>query len=79
MGGTSFLGLRGMLLAGAATFAISATVALAQVSINSVSIDGNQRIPDSTILSLLGLERGTVASDGEINDALQRILASGLF
>ena len=73
------MGLRGVLLAGAATFAISATVALAQVQVNSVSIDGNQRIPDSTILSLLGLERGTVASDGEINDALQRILASGLF
>ena len=73
------MGLRGVFLAGAATFAISATVALAQVQVNSVSIDGNQRIPDSTILSLLGLERGTVASDGEINDALQRILASGLF
>lgn len=73
------MGLRGVFLAGAASFAISATVALAQVQVNSVSIDGNQRIPDSTILSLLGLERGTVASDGEINDALQRILASGLF
>jgi outer membrane protein insertion porin family len=79
MGGKSFLGLRGVFLAGAATFAISASVALAQVQVNSVSIDGNQRIPDSTILSLLGLERGTVATDGEINDALQRILASGLF
>ena len=53
--------------------------AVAQVRVNSINIDGNQRIPDATILTYLELERGAVASDGQINDALQRLVASGLF
>ena len=59
---------------------VSLTVsAEAQVRVNTLSIEGNQRIPDSTIISLAGISRGEVASDGQINDALQSILASGLF
>ncbi|MEQ9038667.1 MAG: outer membrane protein assembly factor BamA [Silicimonas sp.] len=72
-------GIRSAVVGCAIALVLTASMALAQVRVNSVAIDGNQRIPDSTILSLLGLERGTVASDGEINDALQRIIASGLF
>ena len=72
-------GIRSAVVGCAIALVLTASMALAQVRVNSVAIDGNQRIPDSTILSLLGLERGAVASDGEINDALQRIIASGLF
>lgn len=72
-------GIRSAVVGCAIALVLTASMAMAQVRVNSVAIDGNQRIPDSTILSLLGLERGAVASDGEINDALQRIIASGLF
>jgi outer membrane protein insertion porin family len=68
-----------LFLASAAALALNAGSAFAQVQVNSISIDGNLRIPDSTIISLLALERGAVATDGEINDALQRVLASGFF
>ncbi|CUH84952.1 outer membrane protein assembly factor BamA [Thalassovita mediterranea] len=46
---------------------------------NSVSIEGNQRIEDGTILSYAGIARGQTVSAGELNAAYQRILASGLF
>jgi outer membrane protein insertion porin family len=44
-----------------------------------VSIEGNQRIEGATILSFAGIERGQTVSAGQLNDASQRILASGLF
>lgn len=56
-----------------------ATMAVGQTRVNAIQVDGNQRIPDSTVISFAGFEPGQVVSDGEINDALQRILASGLF
>ena len=71
--------LKAFALGAAMVLASGTTGAWAQVRVDSVSIEGNQRIPDSTIISFLGLERGAVATDGQINDALQRINASGLF
>ncbi|WP_425441526.1 outer membrane protein assembly factor BamA [Roseovarius lutimaris] len=46
---------------------------------SSVTIEGNQRIEPSTILSYAGIARNETVSAGELNDAYQRILASGLF
>ena len=46
---------------------------------NSVSVSGNQRIETGTILSYAGIGRGQTVSAAELNDAYQRILASGLF
>ena len=46
---------------------------------NTVQIDGNQRVEDGTILSFAGISRGETVSMGELNDAVQRIRASGLF
>ncbi len=46
---------------------------------NSVSIEGNERIEGSTILSYAGIARGQSVSAGQLNDAYQRILGSGLF
>ncbi|MDQ2088512.1 outer membrane protein assembly factor BamA [Marimonas arenosa] len=45
----------------------------------SVSIEGNKRIETGTILSYAGIARGQTVSAAELNDAYQRILASGLF
>lgn len=47
--------------------------------ITTVSIEGNNRIEDGTIASYAGIARGQVVSGGDLNDAYQRILASGLF
>lgn len=46
---------------------------------SSVAIEGNQRIETGTILSYAGIARNETISAGELNDAYQKILASGLF
>src|SRR6056297_931391 len=46
---------------------------------NSVSIEGNKRIESGTILTYAGIGRGETVSAGDLNEAYQRILASGLF
>ena len=59
---------------------LPADQALAQsYRFDSVQIDGNQRIEAGTILSYAGIARGETVSAGQLNDAYQRILASGLF
>lgn len=45
----------------------------------SVEIQGNQRVDAATVLSYAGIGRGQTLSAGELNDAYQRIVASGLF
>ena len=54
-------------------------IAAAQTRVNSIDVVGNQRVPASTVISLTEINPGDVLSDGEIDDALQRVLASGLF
>ncbi|MGX0978009.1 outer membrane protein insertion porin family [Roseovarius sp. MBR-51] len=46
---------------------------------SSVSIEGNQRIEAGTILSYAGIARNETVSAGQLNDAYQKILTSGLF
>ncbi len=46
---------------------------------NTVSIEGNQRVEAGTILSYAGIARGAAVSADDLNQAYQRILASGLF
>ncbi|MCR8723839.1 outer membrane protein assembly factor BamA [Frigidibacter sp. ROC022] len=48
-------------------------------SFNAVKIEGNQRIEPATILSYAGIPRGTPISAGQMNDAYQRLVNSGLF
>ncbi len=67
------------ILAGAAIVVGSTTFGLAQITINSIIVNGNQRVPDATIVSFADIEPGSVLTDGEINDALQRVIGSGLF
>jgi len=45
----------------------------------SVSIEGNQRIEPATILAFAGIARGETVTAGQLNDAFQRLQASGLF
>lgn len=48
-------------------------------SFGTVSIEGNERVEPGTILSYAGIARGQSVSAAELNDAYQRIVASGLF
>lgn len=64
----------------AAAFTFAATGADAQTySFNRVEVEGNQRIPTGTIATYAGIEAGKPVSAGELNDAYQRILDSGVF
>ncbi|MCC6304505.1 MAG: outer membrane protein assembly factor BamA [Rhodobacteraceae bacterium] len=45
----------------------------------AVRIEGNVRIEAATILAYAGIARGRAVSAAELNEAYQRILASGLF
>ncbi|WP_368484326.1 outer membrane protein assembly factor BamA [Pseudooceanicola sp. HF7] len=44
-----------------------------------MTVDGNARIPTGTIISYAGIARGEAVSAAQLNDAYQRIVASGLF
>ncbi|WP_296427465.1 outer membrane protein assembly factor BamA [Yoonia sp.] len=48
-------------------------------SFNTFVIEGNQRVADGTILTFAGITAGEVLSTAELNDAVQRIRAAGLF
>lgn len=48
-------------------------------SFSSVTIEGNTRIEQGTILTYAAIPRGKRVSAAELNDAYQRLLGSGLF
>ncbi|WP_420587167.1 outer membrane protein assembly factor BamA [Ruegeria sp.] len=47
--------------------------------INSFEVEGNRRIETSTIIARTGIEPGQTVTAGELNDAFQRLLDSGVF
>ncbi|WP_170570178.1 outer membrane protein assembly factor BamA [Ruegeria atlantica] len=47
--------------------------------VNSFDVEGNRRIETSTIIARTGIEPGQSVSGGELNDAYQRLLDSGVF
>ncbi|WP_052245191.1 outer membrane protein assembly factor BamA [Halocynthiibacter namhaensis] len=67
------------LLTSAASVFVPDVAYAQQFRFSSVEIEGNQRIEGATILSHAGIGRGESVSAAELNDAYQRILASGLF
>ena len=48
-------------------------------SFSNVIVEGNVSVDAATILSYAGIGRGQSVSGGELNDAYQRIVGSGLF
>ncbi len=46
---------------------------------NAVQVDGNARIESGTVLTYAGIARGQTVSAAQLNDAYQRLVASGLF
>lgn len=62
-----------------AVFLTTVTFAVAQTRVSAISVDGNVRIPDATVVRLMEIQPGQTVTDDEINDAVQRVMASGLF
>lgn len=59
---------------------LAATPSAAQdFSFSSVRIEGNERVEPGTILSYAEIPRGQTLSAAALNDAYQRVVASGLF
>jgi outer membrane protein insertion porin family len=50
-----------------------------EFAFDSVSIVGSERIDPATVLSYAGIAQGEVLTAGQLNDAFQRVVASGLF
>ncbi len=64
----------------ATVYVASAAVAQAQTyRFTSVEVEGNTRIEPGTVLSYAGIARGETITAGQLNDAYQRVLNSGLF
>ncbi|SLN09604.1 Outer membrane protein assembly factor BamA precursor [Roseovarius gaetbuli] len=77
-----FKPVKGAICAVLLVFAVMAGTGQAEAQsyrFSSVAVEGNQRIEPSTILSYAGIARNETVSAGELNDAYQKILASGLF
>ncbi|NCO85677.1 MAG: outer membrane protein assembly factor BamA [Rhodobacterales bacterium] len=73
-------GLVGGMVVALCLIAGSAGIAQAQqFRFTDVRVEGNQRIETGTILTFAGITRGEALSGADINDAIQRIRASGLF
>ena len=69
-----------VLLCGTGLSAPFLTPAFAQAySFSNVVIEGNTRVDAATILSYAGIGKGQALSTGQLNDAYQRIVNSGLF
>ena len=69
-----------MLLLALTLSGVAAERAAAQsYTVNTVRVDGNQRIETPTILTYLGIARGETVTAGMLNDAAQRLRATGLF
>ncbi|MXY33707.1 MAG: outer membrane protein assembly factor BamA, partial [Boseongicola sp. SB0664_bin_43] len=51
----------------------------AQTPVDNIIVEGNARLPAESIIEFTGLTRGRSASDSEINQAVQSVMASGHF
>lgn len=67
------------LMAVSGLMALSTPVSAQNFSFSNVSVEGNQRIETATILTYLGFSQGETVTAGVVNDAAQRIRATGLF
>jgi outer membrane protein insertion porin family len=70
----------GLIAALLLALAVLAGQAAAQgFSFDEVRVEGNQRVDAASIVRIAGIRRGEPVSAGELNDAYQRVLGSGLF
>ena len=60
-------------------FALPSAADAQDYRFSSFNVTGNQRIESAAILNYAGIERGETITAGGLNEAYQRVLASGLF
>ncbi len=58
---------------------VASQVLAQEYRFDQVRVEGNQRVEPAAILGFAGIARGTPLSAGQLNDAYQNILSSGLF
>ena len=71
-------GLFSLALSGAWMAAPPAVLAQ-QITVNSISVEGNARIGNAAIISRAGIAPGQTLTAGQLNAAYQRLVDSGLF
>ncbi len=72
---------RGMRILAASTILIFGPTLLTGqvVTLETIAISGNQRVDEASVRALLGLQPGQQVTAAQVNEALQRLTASGLF
>ena len=55
------------------------TAVSAQIRVDSITVEGNARLPAESIIEFTGLTPGRTFSNSEINEAVQGVMASGHF
>ncbi len=67
------------LFVAASLLALPNTAQAQSFTINSFEVEGNRRIETGTIIARTGIEPGQTVTTGQLNDAFQRLLDSGVF
>ena len=64
-----------------ASFAVQfASVSIAEAAVvRSIDVQGNQRVDDETVRSYLGITPGKSFSNVDIDEAVKRLFATGMF
>ena len=64
----------------ATSLTLPSTTASAQdFTFNRVAVSGNQRVDSASVVAFAGIASGQTLTAGELNEAYQRIVNSGLF
>lgn len=66
-------------MAGIAAGLLPASASAQDFVFDSIAVEGNTRIEAATVASYAGIPRGEALTAGALNDAYQRVVASGLF
>ncbi len=70
--------IAGLVAGGVGSFVPAAAFAQ-EFRFNTVAVEGNERVDTATIIAYAGIGQGETVTAGQLNDAYQRIVASGLF
>ncbi len=80
MGAASAVALStGLVMSGSFAVQMASIVAAQAAVVSNVSVQGNQRVDVETIRSYVGIQPGKTFSAGDIDEAVKRLFATGLF
>jgi len=80
MGAASAVALStGMVLSGSLAVQMASVVAAQAATVSNISVQGNKRVDVETIRSYVGIQPGKSFSAGDIDEAVKRLFATGLF